>query len=165
MSGVKGRWQVNAIKRISNVDYIPTKARDVMAKLMLVFQKHIGEENRISAQALFKKMYRVTYDDVTDLQYFLLCNQLSMAISRMRQETNCFVVRKGSFMWVAKTKDDSKLFKRQTAERIKGLIMVANRCDRAVSEKWYRQSFSFTKRIPSQTVAALAYDQPEGASQ
>lgn len=145
MVTVKGRWQANAIRRITNVDFVPTKSRDVMKKLMQIFKNHIGEEDKITTEKLFEKVYKSSPQDVTDLQYFLLQTQISVAISRMRQETNCFIVRNGSFLWVAKTYDDAHLFKRQVAERVKGLVTAAQRCDTAVKYRWYKDEFAFTK--------------------
>lgn len=153
-------WKQTQIKRINTVDFIPRRNMDVVRKLLTVFKHHIGEENKVSAKQLFRKVYKAPMDDVNDLQLYLLSNQLNVAMSFMRLHTNCFIVRNHSHLWVAKSQADYDLFNRVVKARIKGLENLRDRCGNAIQERWYEKDFVVTKQIrePKDNPQFIAHD-------
>jgi len=135
-----------------------TSVREIVNKLLKIMKQHIGEENSISRNQLFKSVYGVPVENVSALQEWMLFELIKKAMHLCRQRTKCFIVsrqmtqqfgkRYGTwYYWVAKDGTDYIVFSDNMNRNIVAMKKMVEKCDKAVRNRWYQQEWSFaTKR-------------------
>jgi len=76
---------------------LPLKAETVRAvaeKLLKLFKKHIGEENRISRMDLFYEVYSVSEHEVGELKAWFMWDIVRRACGFCRKYTRCKIISK-----------------------------------------------------------------------
>lgn len=66
--------------------------RQVAKKLLIIFTKHIGENNRLSRMDLFYKVYSVSMYDVGELKAWFMWDIIRKACHFCRKYTRCAII-------------------------------------------------------------------------
>lgn len=133
-----------------------TNVKEIIQKLLELMKKHIGVEKRISKMELFKEVYGIYPEDVTELQEWIMWEMLKRAMHRMRQRTKCFIVSKlfpvsqysarnqGIWcFWVAQTMEDFWTYRNNLERNIARMRAMEKKAEKAVKEKWYQEEWKY----------------------
>jgi hypothetical protein len=133
---------------------IMTNVRSIIEKLLKVMKSHIGEKNKISRNQLFKKIYGISVEDVSDLQEWMLFQLLKISLNSCRRNTKCFVVSKQFSLssmskggiwhyWVATTYSDYECYHANIERNIKAMRNMEQKCLRSIKNKWYKEQWTY----------------------
>lgn len=119
---------------------------EIVAKLLKIFRKHIGEGKKISRRKLFTKVYDAEPEFFSDLQEFMMWELIRKAMHRCRQQTKAFIVSKfdnkvWSF-WVVKEINDFYIYRDNINRSIKAMRAMVGRCEKAVEEGWHSEDWA-----------------------
>ena len=122
------------MKREPNRSGLTTK--NVVDVIFVIFRDHVGRDNAISKNKLYKKVFSKTFNN--SLEDFMRYEFLRRALHYCRLRTNCFIVSewKGNdyFFYVLKNKEEMEHFQHKCREAIKGLEYVSKRASGKCSE-------------------------------
>jgi hypothetical protein len=71
-----------------------TTIREVAKKLLVIFKKHIGEDNRLSRMDLFYEVYGVNEYEVGELKAWFMWDIVKKAAHYCRKYTRCKIISK-----------------------------------------------------------------------
>ncbi len=125
---------------------IDATIRTIAERLFKVMTNHIGIDDYISRDALFKKVYMVGMNDLPDLQTYVLQDLLRRAVHYCRTKTNCFIintrVKANYYYFVVKNKHEAQVYSTMINKRIKNLKAIEKKCFKAVEQKWYKREWA-----------------------
>lgn len=114
-------------------------------QMLKIFTKHVGAENAISKEKLFKLIFGHYYQ-AEDLKDYLLWDFTRRALTLLRTRSNCFVVSRnmGSdyFFWVLKEKSDAEYYVNMLDKNVKKIRNMQARAITAYEEKWYKNNWT-----------------------
>lgn len=133
---------------------VMTNIRDVINNLLKMMKKHIGKENKISHRQLFKKVYGMNPEEVSELHEWMLWEFIKRAMHRLRQRTKCFIVSKQIptsrfsrggvwHYWVAQDMEDFIVYRNNIERNVKAMRAMVNKCHKAVRDKWYQEDWKY----------------------
>ena len=112
--------------------------KDIQSQLKKVFKKHVGEENAISPQELFKEIFQVNpeYIDIFKRKYWW--DILKGMLRHLRSEENLFVINKKTKLFVLSNEKECTDFKKIIDRDIESLKSVKIKADKWVRQKKYK---------------------------
>jgi hypothetical protein len=129
--------------------------RNIAEALLVIMQSHIGNENAILREDLFKKLFRHDYND-SNLRDWLRWEFVKRAMHFCRVFTNCFIGCKsinGNFSYfVLKSMDDAQFYHDMLENSIKKMRIMQKRAILSVRGEWYKDKWL----IPEKKVRQIA---------
>ena len=112
--------------------------------LLDIMEDHIGFENRVGRNEIFKQIYKYDYKQ-SDIQDWLRWDFIKKAMRFCRSKTNCFIIMIKEGLeykfFVAKTTREADMFCRHLDKNIAQLKAVQTRVHQSINERWYEQSW------------------------
>jgi hypothetical protein len=123
---------------LTNEEVLET-IHNIRKKLIRIFQNHIGEENSINPNTLFKYVYgfEPTTLDIYKRTYWW--NVLKRCLSGLRKDNTLFVINNGFKLFVLKTQEESNKFKDRLDKDIKNLYNIKYKADDWVRKKKWKK--------------------------
>ena len=119
-------------------------------ELLLIFKNHIGRNNGITRDKLFKKLFKEDYDD-NNLKHYIYWDFVKKAMNLLRKKSNCFIISKQSNnqykYFVVKTVSDSDIYVKHTDNIVKRINTMQKKCIQAGIESWYKQPWELHYNI------------------
>lgn len=127
-----------------NITWQDLTYNKISVSLLTVFKKHIGEENSITKEDLFKKIYEIEYD-VRSPAHYMLWEFVKRSMNKVRRESKCFISSKqnghSTDYFVVKDQEDADYYIKRLTQTIKKMKYMMNRAQKSVDEKWYREGW------------------------
>jgi len=141
-------------EEVKSKTVLMTNLRDIINRILKIMKKHIGEDNRISRNTLFREVYGISPDKVSELQEWFLWELIKKAMHKCRQRTKCFIISKAYPMsrfskggiyhyWVANDGTDFIIFRDNINRNIKAMNEMVKKCDRAVRNEWHKAEWDY----------------------
>jgi hypothetical protein len=117
--------------------------KKAIAKLLIeIMREHIGRENSIRRNDLFKKVYGLDPYDINELQELALWSILKSALHFLRQRTKCFVTNARTAdhdieYFVVKEIEDAICYSDIVQRITRQMKAMEKRAYKAVQEGWY----------------------------
>lgn len=135
---------------------IITNIRVVTKKILIIMRQHIGVERRISKLNLFRQVFNINPEEVSEQQEWFMWELIKRAMHNCRKYTKCFIVSKifpysiysskkqGMYCyWVANTMDDVKTYVDNLEKNIKAMRGMEVKCARSVKNRWYNEEWEW----------------------
>lgn len=120
-------------------------------RLLSIMKSHIGQEQGIARNALFKQVYGVSPDSLKELEEFVLFDIFKKAMHRCRQRTKCFITNKTVnnlvYYFVVKDRSDVACYSALVNRSIKAMRAMERKAFKAVREHWYKADWVEQKRL------------------
>ena len=153
MSKQKTKMRKKLTKEVKKI-VILTNIRDIIHRLLKIMRKHIGEDNKISRNNMFKKVYGMHPESVSELQEWMMWEFIKKAMHRMRQRTYCFIVSKPTSLsrygkggvwhyWVANSGTDYIVYRDNIERNIRAMRAMVKKCDRAIRLRYYDRDWEY----------------------
>lgn len=110
---------------------------EIKKKIKKIFRSHIGQDNAITPYDLFYEVFNVNpaLIDIFKRNYWY--SVLKRVISQMRREGDCFIINRGSSLFVLQTQEESNKFKEGINRHISYLKEIKYKADFWVRrQKW-----------------------------
>ena len=121
------------------------KTRTISWALMDIFSEHKGEENAISQQELFRKVYRRKIIQ-SDLGDYARWEYIRRALHYLRRKSNCFVISKrtsNDYVFFVPTKlAEANLYVTALDNSINKMKLSQIRARKSITQKWYLQEWT-----------------------
>ena len=138
--------QILELKHKGVKEWQDITATTIMERLLVVMKDHISSTNKVDRDTLFKKVYGVAPDRLSQLNHIVCGYILSAAITKCRQNTYCFISslhQEGSrYYFVTKTVGDANHYITSSNKRIKSYKKMQRRAVTSVTEKWYKKDWT-----------------------
>jgi hypothetical protein len=121
---------------LTREDIIKTMA-EIRKAVLKIFRKHIGRENSITPFELFYEVFGISPQllDIWKRGYWW--NVLKRIIIEMRREGDIFIINRGYFLFVLKTKEENRQFQDGVNRHIAYLEDMKETANNWVkNEKW-----------------------------
>ncbi len=121
----------------------------IAEKLLEVFSNHIGQNNAITKDELFRGLYKhdLIRDDLGDWMRWEFTRR---AMHLLRVRSHCFIantsIRDYSAYFVVKDQSDAQYYIDRLDNNIARMRAMQKRCLRAVSEKWYNKTWQIESK-------------------
>lgn len=139
---------------LSGMEQRQVTIRAIAGVLIKKFQRHIGHENCIPHEDLFRELFKHEYKD-TNLADVIRWDFTKKAMHYLRKYTHCFIVSQheqdGFVFWVAKTDADAQVYIRRLDRSIAAMRYMQRKVQTSVMEHWYKESWT----LPSPTVKRI----------
>lgn len=131
--------QTNQIKQGST--------RQIAADIFNIMKGHVGQNNGIDRDELFKQVFGKNRKQFNQFQQFTLNLLLLRVIHYLRVRSNCFIaskhVNKSRVYFVLKDLKDLEVYRTQTNNNIAGIRSMQRRADNSVRESWHKKDWDF----------------------
>ena len=118
---------------------------NIAYKLLTILHKHISIDSGISQNKLFKKLFKVNYND-DNLKHFVMWDFVKKGMHKLRRDSNCFVVGKGyglnRFYYVVTNNQDIQPYIDSLKNSIKRMQGMSKRGKKAVDQEWYQETWA-----------------------
>ena len=128
--------------------------RNVARVVMTIMRSHIGEENALTGNELFKKVFgkkRQTMASMESLVDELRWSYLKRAMHYLRKNTKCFIIGKedeGNWEYfVVSTQYEADYYINILQNNIKRMKYMQKKVRKAVKEKWYLKEWDEKKLL------------------
>ena len=118
--------------------------KQIAIKLLVIFEKHIGEDNKISKESLFYKVFLRKYA-ADNLKDWLCWEFIKKSMHYCRLNTKCFIVcqqqDKLFYFYVIKDQVDTDIYVDRLNNNIKKMKFMQARAQKALDERWFAQKW------------------------
>ena len=118
--------------------------KKIALNLMELMKSHVGNRNAITKNNLFKKLYKVNYDD-NRADHWMIWEFTKRAMHKLRRDSNCFVASarfEGTFEYfVVADMYDADYYITQLDSCIRKMRSMQKRVKRSVIEKWHKSTW------------------------
>jgi len=123
------------------------KRGEIIPKIVEIFQDHIGNENQISRNALFKKLFDVDYNK-KKYKHYMLWNTVRSRFSDLRKKSLCFIQsdrpvggnESGNY-FVPKRFAESAFYSKELSKSVKARVNTIKTVNDSVANKDYRKEW------------------------
>lgn len=124
--------------------------RALANRLLIIMQEHIGRENKLSQEALFRKLFHTTMDLEHSFSHWGWWEFTKKAMHYCRLYTKCFIVaikdgRHEYSYCVVKDYRDLQDYEDLLTDSIKSMKKMINKGEKAVEERWYREVWALSQ--------------------
>lgn len=124
-----------------------TNPKNVAKLLLVIFKKHIGIENEITREELFKKVYETDFE--YNYENFYKYDVILKAMHFLRRYTNCFIASRNiqstySF-FVISSESELQMYSSKIKRAVRALNNMNRRATKAVEEQWHKQKWVLPK--------------------
>jgi hypothetical protein len=129
----------------------PSKIKYEIAKqLLLIFRKHIGFDNSITKDELFKKLFDKDYNP-NDVKDYIRWDFVKKAMHLLRTKTKCFIITERyegeSYIYVINEIEEAKVYIDILDNNINKMRLMQKRAQKAIKEKWHKLDWDDKKLI------------------
>jgi hypothetical protein len=119
----------------------------IVRRLIAVFKKHIGIDNKLSQRELFAEVMGFEPKDISHLEGWAIWTMISECLHLLRQRTKCQPISENihgvRYYWVANSWSDAKIYSDFLDTQIKAMHRAKHRMSRAIEEKWWEQEWVY----------------------
>ena len=134
------------MKRITLVNKREITQRQIADKLLDIFETHLGFEEAITKQKLFKRLFKHKYQD-NNLADWVRWEFVKKAMNYCRRKSNCFIVGQrtstGYEYCVVSSVYDAEKYINMLNNSIKKMHYMKKKALKAVEEQWCFEDWSF----------------------
>lgn len=124
-------------------DWDNVTQRTVAEQIMRVMKSHIGRDNCVEKEKLFKKTFGLYPEDVSPLNRQLLNDYFHRANTLLRSRSDCFIMHDyyggESVYYVISDDNDLDVYRENTNKFIRGLQRMKQRAKRSVDNEWHKR--------------------------
>lgn len=115
--------------------------KEVISRINELMKYHIGRDRAINSEELFESVYLITPETLSDYEARFWRDMLNKIIYHLRNKEELFIVNEsGKYIYVLKTTDELKIFKKIMDKCIDGCNLMKVKATRWVrGRKWARQ--------------------------
>lgn len=124
--------------------------RNIAEILIILFHSHIGQENAISKDALFEKIFMRDYNQ-TEIKDWLRWEFVKKAMHFCRVYTNCFIgfKRDGAeySFFVLKSEEDAQHYIKTLDNSIRKMRFMQNKARKYVEKEEYKKGWKIDAKV------------------
>jgi len=132
------------VKTIPKFDMKLYTVKKIAEKLIMLMEKHIGEDDAISKRRLFSTLFRESYDH-NNLKHFVQWEFTKRAMHMLRTKTKCFVISKyddkGFSYFVPTSDEQSQSYINTMNKNIRAMTAMKKRIKRSIDERWFSEEW------------------------
>lgn len=112
-------------------------------KILDIFKSHIGEENAISGEQLFKEIYNIKLDK-TNVRHLYAVKNIQSRISKLRHKSFCFIQcktrhRKSGLYFIPKRFSESSNYAQTLSKGIANRVKTVEYAQESVKDRNYNK--------------------------
>ena len=119
-------------------------------KVLKIMRGHVGVDNAITKQQLFKQVFGVEFSTSNYSHYFAY-DILKSALHFCRKHTMCFIISKTNnrnvIFYVINSSNDVVAYHKDIDNKIKNMGAMKGRATTSVMEQWYKQAWQISNKF------------------